>query len=733
MNTVLLCTRALALAVSAWQRSLVTDGNPAGETEGNNDRLLLTHARVWALLYCLLLALCMIALVPKIACRFYGDSSAHILGAREILSGHLPFQGVMDTNPPAAMYLSTIPVQVADWLNLELVPAFNWFVVALALISGFLLHRFLVRLPGSDPVHADALVLLYLACNAFILDYSIHFGQREQLFVLFAVPWLALRALRWEGVTMPFAAALLPGLFMGAAGCMKHYFVLPVALAEISWIVRRRQWRPLLAPENWIAAGVIVAFVTHLFVLPRVREGLLHDWLPLVAHGYANYNANPEILWARFPMFPATLIAAFVPMLLRPARPIPLWTLAPGYSAFTLGALGVYFWQAKGFPYHMIPACFGVLLVFAVTALQVVARTDWAWGNRREWSTFRVLGLAGCLMLVFFPLDQFPGDPFFNVRTLLCLAALAGFLPLVFSRCWKRVGIIAPVCGAFLAGVSMVLFQNGLSKAAALKCAAVGLAALMTLRPRRDATLLQQDAANASVQSVSLAHVSLVAVYAIGAVSLIAWLAQIFVMPPATVGPYPTGDALLKYSRPGEAVLFISSGVDPGFPITVFLKRRAGSRYLVHFPITCIYGKSTPDDRGRFDYTPPPELADQEKTYLANLEADIRERRPSMIFVRNDGNNQGCPKYFDVLDYLENRGVVRRAFQGYACVGQIEACRVFVRHDRLPGDLDLHHATSAPLAFSTTAHRRFSADSDNPGSGSGPGAFIRSRQRISAR
>jgi hypothetical protein len=330
------------------------------------------------------------------------DCGALLFAGQMLLEGKLPYVDFYELNPPLILYLQVVPALLSRVLPIPLPLLFNLGVFGLAAASWWFLRTRLrrSRLVSTTTANAVALtpVLISMAAFSQNLWYAGNFGQREHLFVLFALPYWIVRWCQWEGSRVPSVEGALIGLGTGIVASLKPFFLVAIALPEIAWYVRHRRFRPLLQTEILWAFGFVAAYALHFFLLPHaMREAYLHRWLPMIAHGYGVYDGPLSWMLSDSGMHLA-LIAAVAPWIVRPSEPSAAWRLTLPLSLATLTGTTGYLVQHKGWSYHLLPATAGAV---AITLLMASVLT--AMGRRTRVSALGFLigvgGLAGGLAL----------------------------------------------------------------------------------------------------------------------------------------------------------------------------------------------------------------------------------------------------------------------------------------------------------------------------------------------
>ena len=153
--------------------------------------------------------------------------------------------------------------------------------------------------------------------------------------------------------------ALFAGLSGSVLVLVKPYYAVMVLAPALLVVIRRRNLRPLLAPEYW-TIGIVC--VTYLLVVLLFHPEFIDTVYPVVADTYVQVRFRPTVLSGY--AVPYASVMALVWLLSKRRNDSELATVAILASAAGLICL-VY--QGKGFTYHAYPA-----LLSAVAALLCV-------------------------------------------------------------------------------------------------------------------------------------------------------------------------------------------------------------------------------------------------------------------------------------------------------------------------------------------------------------------------
>lgn len=330
--------------------------------------------RAWRLGYVEIAVLLLGLTAVLVAAPLNSDSASNLVVARRLLGGDRLYEDVMDFNPPLIFWLMTIPAAVGravDWSDARVV---GLFVSAVAWTSAGFSIAVLAQTSASRLLRSSV-IASFLAALVVLLVYQV--GQREQIAAMLSLPYALLAARVASGQTSPTWLAVLCGLGAGLGMAIKPFFNAPW-LAMEAVVFALRGHRRVLRPET--GAAVLIQGVYAVAVWVADPAYFTH-MVPLAMEWYGAYEAGRAALVTdiRFVGLAAAGLGAVA---------VPSW-LPPGlagacarvFGAGTLGWLGSYVAQGKGWSYHLLPA-----EAFALTALAAlgVAIRSLAVGSRFE-------------------------------------------------------------------------------------------------------------------------------------------------------------------------------------------------------------------------------------------------------------------------------------------------------------------------------------------------------------
>jgi hypothetical protein len=322
------------------------------------ERLFRNHAAFWAVLF----ALFGLQVVLRSSSDVNHDAAWYLYVAQGLMNGKAMYRDFMEVNPPLAAW-ETLPLAyVANSSGLGIVGVFNAGVFGLTALSLALVYRYLA-LGGSQSTAATRLTVVLVA-TALLYFPGGSFGEREHILVLLFLPWLFLRAARAKGAVVGFPEAVAVGLLASAGICLKPHALLAPLAAEAALMALHRDWRRLLAPENFAASLAAVAYVVAVRIF---TPDFFSTMLQLGVHAYVPFIGfdRATIVLGSIGAFGTLLVAAVLFRLSGGAdRQVAAATLAAA-----AGFLIAYFIQGKGFSYQLLPAT----MLAAISATAVLA------------------------------------------------------------------------------------------------------------------------------------------------------------------------------------------------------------------------------------------------------------------------------------------------------------------------------------------------------------------------
>ncbi|MDX1990222.1 MAG: hypothetical protein SFV17_26250 [Candidatus Obscuribacter sp.] len=299
----------------------------------------------------------------------YADQALYLQCARLILEGQVPYRDFFEWNPPLIMYLSIVPVVLAQLLKLPIILCFNLCVLSLSALSAalslFLLNRFLTIRVFVSMVPV-VLAAVYYSCREL---YS--FGEREHLFMLAYLPFFIWRMLRHQGKHLAALEGYLPlplGVWTGLMLCLKPQFVMCAAACELIFLMGKKKStliKRMKDPEILVFLSIAGLYLLSLLITPGgAAQTLFMKILPMHGQGY-DFSRRALIYMLRGDNFMATATYTIL-------AGSALSFLFGRYSLY-ISALGAflsiglfnYIYGGQAWIYRLVPAEFAAFLIVA--------------------------------------------------------------------------------------------------------------------------------------------------------------------------------------------------------------------------------------------------------------------------------------------------------------------------------------------------------------------------------
>lgn len=309
----------------------------------------------------------------SLALSFYinHDAALYLQCGQLILGGATPYVDFYDNNPPLVMWLSTIPVIASKATGLPVYQSF-WLCLITTIGAMTILIHTIQKSFHRNMFERVIFSSAWLFMHSMILILH-EFGQREHWFVTLATPYVLLRTFQTEAFKSgPENRIRAATGFMAAIGTMlKPHFILTLCFLEINLQLCKprsaKKWPVEILCFMAFALFYAIAFLAN----NRLSMNYLGTIAPLVSRGNHAYTVDFFRLITpfhpghhnqsrfQFMIFSIFLISLLIQSLRIKTRSLP----AQVFSFVSMLSLASFFYQAKGWEYHLIPFMFWSLLV----------------------------------------------------------------------------------------------------------------------------------------------------------------------------------------------------------------------------------------------------------------------------------------------------------------------------------------------------------------------------------
>ena len=292
------------------------------------------------------------------------DDSWLFTVAERLLDGGKAYIDVIETNPPASFLIYVPGVALARLLGLpvECVVCACVFVFGLGLVilAGAILRRADLLKP------AQAGLLLNLASVALFFMAGLSFAEREHLAALGVLPLLAVYAARAHGAPCRVLDTVVAGLIGGLVIVIKPHFALAALCPLLAVLALRGSLRPAFCLENWVILGLCLAYVG----LVAWRYPAFFTIMPMLIDAYvAIKRPLGDVVAEAWFLLNVLIIGGVLAM----GRKACLQAVIALPLCASLGFMGAYLIQMKGFVNHGLPGVSMALLAAGALAAPVLA------------------------------------------------------------------------------------------------------------------------------------------------------------------------------------------------------------------------------------------------------------------------------------------------------------------------------------------------------------------------
>lgn len=330
------------------------------------------------------------------------DPAMYLQTAKLILNGAKPYIDFIDINPPLIMYMSIIPVSLANMFGISEFFTLAFSTIALIVICAALLQNVIraSRLfSQKEAVFIDNSFLLVSTIIALMYCFS----QREHLFFICFFPYLFLRIFRgFESPHFSKATVISIGLLCGLMSALKPHFFLIILCFELFLFCLDQKKYSFKQPECLCIVLVNVIYALHFLLLPAdVRAAFFGELVPMVLKYYNSMDTTSRdmLKYLRLFVLQCVFIYGFI-FILWPHLTDLFKRILKCITFVGLVALILYVLQHKGWPYQLIISFAMTFMCFAFAVL-VSFKTKSLAGIKYKYCAIAILLT---LISIFFPL-----------------------------------------------------------------------------------------------------------------------------------------------------------------------------------------------------------------------------------------------------------------------------------------------------------------------------------------
>ncbi len=327
------------------------------------------------------------------------DVSWLIVVCQRMLDGQHLYRDIIEINPPMAAFAYLPGVALARVLGVDPRHVIDAQLLLLAAASLFAVSRILRLSPALSKLNWGPLAI-WAAAVVTILPMHV-FAQREHMAMLTFLPALAVYAMRSNREPLPLWAILIAGVGAGITLAFKPFFTVPAALCILFAAIRSRSWLTLLAPENIIAAVLVMTVSVSTYIFYPEYFTVTY---PLVRDTYLSWSMPASVIFLN----DATLVFAIAMvsvLLARQKHPSDSLLLVTALAS--IGFAVSFFLQRRGWAYHSYPMVAVALLAmgYALTGAADAAPRS----RRREVASAFMLAVTFVVGMLWFNVTVYVG------------------------------------------------------------------------------------------------------------------------------------------------------------------------------------------------------------------------------------------------------------------------------------------------------------------------------------
>lgn len=278
-----------------------------------------------------------------------GDAGSLLYDTQLMLTGGTYVRDFFETNPPMIFYLYVPVIYFVKLTTIDLASAFRLYVCLLIFFSSCCCIHLLTRIfsEQKDKINLVVFVIVLLFILLFLPGFE--FGQREHFFMIFFFPYLFASVLRFDRHSISPVFAILIGILAGLGIGLKPYFLFPIVLVELYFIVNKR-WFAWLRIESVTCMAVLILYLISIVVYHPLY---IHPMLPMISDLYfISTHESWAVIFSRFSVIYCCVIWMLYFFVHRKSRS----TLMTIVMLALTGMIAAFIVPRSAWFYHVLPA-----------------------------------------------------------------------------------------------------------------------------------------------------------------------------------------------------------------------------------------------------------------------------------------------------------------------------------------------------------------------------------------
>ena len=280
------------------------------------------------------------------------DSANALYEAKLMLSGGQYFYQFFETSPPMFLYVF-LPLAfiIKSIPSIRFDIGIYYYFYILSLISFFLCYVFSNLIFQKQSI--KQIIFLSSIAFLFLISGELYFGQREQIALIFTLPYFLLLVCRLEKRDIRPTVSFIIGIIAGIGFAAKPHFCIPFFLAELYFMLKNKRFLSAFRIESITVFSLFVVYLVSTYFL---YPAYFHIIVPLSEKFYY-FGIDSDPFWKNF--FTIKMGYCYVSLLfyfVLQDKPKQLQTLIDVMVIALVGYVLSYVSELVPWDYHLFPA-----------------------------------------------------------------------------------------------------------------------------------------------------------------------------------------------------------------------------------------------------------------------------------------------------------------------------------------------------------------------------------------
>lgn len=210
------------------------------------------------------------------------EAALNLEAAKLIAAGKAPYIDFFCLVSPLLLYGSLIPLLTAQVLNISPSLVMNLLAWLIAAASTLACAKILLPRRHHREWHIFPPFIIALTLANVLMLFQL--GESEHLFMLFLMPYLLVRWLRWNGYNISKEEAIYSGIFAGIGISLCELYLVFLVFIEALWLCTKIKLDPFFATEARACLLTMLAYGLFLVMAPApFTAAYLSTFTPIFA------------------------------------------------------------------------------------------------------------------------------------------------------------------------------------------------------------------------------------------------------------------------------------------------------------------------------------------------------------------------------------------------------------------------------------------------------------------